>query len=97
LLRYIHRTPAQKLVLDALPVAGGATGSLRSRLQDLQGRVIAKTGSISHVDALAGYLTTDSGRRLAFVVIANQSGQPSSAMRPVIDDIVRVLAADGSR
>jgi serine-type D-Ala-D-Ala carboxypeptidase/endopeptidase (penicillin-binding protein 4) len=93
LLRHMHHQPRLHPALAALPVSGGATGSLRRRLEDLTGRVAAKTGSISNVDALSGFLTTASGRRVVFSILVNGSGRPSSAMRPIVDDIVRALAA----
>ena len=93
LLAYMQRTPRQAPALAALPVGGGGTGSMRRRLEDLRGRVTAKTGSINNVDSLSGFLTADSGRRLIFVIIANNSGRSSPAMRPVLDDIVRAIAA----
>ncbi|MGH7446047.1 MAG: D-alanyl-D-alanine carboxypeptidase/D-alanyl-D-alanine endopeptidase, partial [Longimicrobiales bacterium] len=93
ILAYMSTTPRLAPALNALPVAGARTGSMRLRLQDLNGRVAAKTGSIGNVDSLSGFLTTDSGRRVIFAIIANNSGRPSSAMRPVLDDIVRAVAA----
>jgi D-alanyl-D-alanine carboxypeptidase/D-alanyl-D-alanine-endopeptidase (penicillin-binding protein 4) len=92
LLVHIGRTANMREVMNALPVAGAATGSLRARLPELRGRVAAKTGSIGNVDSLSGFVTTDSGRRLAFSIIVNNTGTTSSAMRPVIDDIVRAIA-----
>ena len=92
ILSYMERTPRMAPAREALPVSGGRTGSLRLRLEDLAGRVAGKTGSINNVDSLSGYLTADSGRILIFAIVANNSGQPSSSMRPVLDDIVRVLA-----
>ena len=92
ILSYMQRTPRMAPAREALPVSGGRTGSLRLRLEDLAGRVRGKTGSINNVDSLSGYLTADSGRTLIFAIVANNSGQPSSSMRPVLDDIVRVLA-----
>ena len=93
LLAYMQRTPRLAPALAALPVAGGATGSMRRRLEDLRGRVTAKTGSINNVDSLSGFLTADSGRRVIFAIIANNSGRSSTAMRPVLDDIVRAISA----
>ncbi|HUF51621.1 MAG TPA: D-alanyl-D-alanine carboxypeptidase/D-alanyl-D-alanine-endopeptidase, partial [Longimicrobiales bacterium] len=93
LLAYMQRTPRLAPALAALPVAGGATGSMRRRLEDLRGRVTAKTGSINNVDSLGGFLTADSGRRVIFAIIANNSGRSSTAMRPVLDDIVRAISA----
>lgn len=92
ILDYIESTPRLAAAREALPVSGARTGSLRLRLEDLAGRVAAKTGSINNVDSLSGFVTTDSGRTLIFAIVANNSGRPSSAMRPVMDDIVRVLA-----
>lgn len=92
ILSYMEHTPRMAPAREALPVSGGRTGSLRLRLEDLAGRVAGKTGSINNVDSLSGYLTADSGRMLIFAIVANNSGQPSSSMRPVLDDIVRVLA-----
>jgi D-alanyl-D-alanine carboxypeptidase/D-alanyl-D-alanine-endopeptidase (penicillin-binding protein 4) len=93
LLAYMQRTPRLAPALAALPVAGGATGSLRRRLEDLRGRITAKTGSINNVDSLSGYLTAASGRGVIFAIIANNSGRSSTAMRPVLDDIVRAISA----
>lgn len=93
ILGYMQRTPRLAPALDALPAAGGRTGSLRLRLQDLGGRVRAKTGSINSVDSLSGFLTTATGRRVIFAIVVNNTAQPSARTRPVIDDIVRAIAA----
>ncbi|MEZ6014452.1 MAG: D-alanyl-D-alanine carboxypeptidase/D-alanyl-D-alanine-endopeptidase [Planctomycetota bacterium] len=54
----------------SLPVAG-VDGTLASRMRGTpaEGRVHAKTGTISGVSNLAGYVTTASGRRLAFALL----------------------------
>ena len=80
-------------VQAALPVSAAARGSLRSRMGDIAGRVRAKTGGIRNVDALSGYVTTEDGRELVFVVIANGSAFPGSLVRGAIDDVVRAAAA----
>lgn len=94
LLVHVQRDARQQIVRDALPVSAAATGSLRQRFQDLPGRVRAKTGSIRNVDSLSGFLRASSGRELAFSIIVNGTGIPSGRMRPVIDDAVRILAAE---
>ncbi|HUF49782.1 MAG TPA: D-alanyl-D-alanine carboxypeptidase/D-alanyl-D-alanine-endopeptidase [Longimicrobiales bacterium] len=94
LLLYMTRSPRHELVVNALPVAGAATGSLRTRVPELSGRVSAKTGSIGNVDALSGYVTADSGRRVAFSIMANNTGTTATAMRAVLDDIVRAIARE---
>ncbi|HEX6587719.1 MAG TPA: D-alanyl-D-alanine carboxypeptidase/D-alanyl-D-alanine-endopeptidase [Longimicrobiales bacterium] len=80
-------------VQQAMPVSAGERGSLRSRFTDLPGRVRAKTGGIRNVDALAGYVTTDGGRELVFVVIGNGTAFPGATVRAAIDDVVRAAAA----
>jgi D-alanyl-D-alanine carboxypeptidase/D-alanyl-D-alanine-endopeptidase (penicillin-binding protein 4) len=96
LLDYVRRTPRQAVVRGALPVSAGK-GSLQARFTDLPGRVRAKTGYIGNVDSLAGYVTRADGSEVIFAIIANGSGQPSSRMKPGIDDIVRAVAADRGR
>lgn len=82
----------------ALPQAG-VDGSLTGRLRDTpaQGRVYAKTGAMSGVYALAGYLTTAAGERLAFTLLLNQYLPPEDgkAGRPSgeLDRIVLALTA----
>jgi D-alanyl-D-alanine carboxypeptidase/D-alanyl-D-alanine-endopeptidase (penicillin-binding protein 4) len=94
LLAWTRTSPRGALVRDALPVSG-RSGSLRSRLTDLPGRVAAKTGYIGNVDSLSGFVTLADGREVAFSVIANASGLPSSRMKGAIDDVVRAIAAYG--
>jgi D-alanyl-D-alanine carboxypeptidase/D-alanyl-D-alanine-endopeptidase (penicillin-binding protein 4) len=47
--------------------------------------VHAKTGSLSHVNALSGYLKTKAGRTLAFSIMVNGTLAPESAVRDFID------------
>jgi serine-type D-Ala-D-Ala carboxypeptidase/endopeptidase (penicillin-binding protein 4) len=65
-------------------------GSLRNRFlgTPLAGRVRAKTGSISRVVTLTGYIELDRGRTLTFSVLANHHAQPSRAMLAVVDSVV---------
>ncbi|MEW5928085.1 MAG: D-alanyl-D-alanine carboxypeptidase/D-alanyl-D-alanine-endopeptidase [Gemmatimonadota bacterium] len=94
LLAWTRTSPRGALVRDALPVSG-RSGSLRARLTDLPGRVAAKTGYIGNVDSLSGFVTLADGREVAFSVIANASGLPSSRMKGAIDDVVRAIASYG--
>jgi D-alanyl-D-alanine carboxypeptidase/D-alanyl-D-alanine-endopeptidase (penicillin-binding protein 4) len=89
LLRYMRRHPRYATFAAGLPQAG-LVGSLRNRFlgTPLVGRVRAKTGSISRVITLAGYLELDRGRTLTFSVLVNHHAQPSRPMLAVIDSVV---------
>jgi D-alanyl-D-alanine carboxypeptidase/D-alanyl-D-alanine-endopeptidase (penicillin-binding protein 4) len=88
LLRFIHATPHGREWLDLLPV-GGEDGTLASRFDGQPaGRLIrAKTGSLSHVSALAGYAGRGGRPALAFSLLVNNYNAPASEIRRVIDKI----------
>jgi D-alanyl-D-alanine carboxypeptidase/D-alanyl-D-alanine-endopeptidase (penicillin-binding protein 4) len=92
LLSFIARQPWGATYLDTLPV-GGMDGSLAERFKtpSTLGRVQAKTGALSHVNALSGYLTTLKGERLAFSIIVNNHLVNSRKASETIDDIVTAL------
>lgn len=96
LLDYVRRTPRQAVVRQKLPVSAAREGSLRSRFQDLPGRVAAKTGYIGGVNSLSGYLTMRDGRELIFVIIGNGEAAQADRIR-AIDDVVRAIAAEDGR
>ena len=89
ILRYIRRHPRYPTFAAGLPQAGG-TGSLKTRFvgTPLAGRVRAKTGSISRVNSLSGYIELERGRVLTFSVQANHHAQPSRRILAAIDSIV---------
>jgi D-alanyl-D-alanine carboxypeptidase/D-alanyl-D-alanine-endopeptidase (penicillin-binding protein 4) len=93
LLRYMRRHPRYPIFAAGLPQAGG-TGSLRNRFlgTPLAGRVRGKTGSISRVHSLSGYIELPGGRSLTFSVQANHHAQPSRTMLDAIDSVVVELA-----
>jgi serine-type D-Ala-D-Ala carboxypeptidase/endopeptidase (penicillin-binding protein 4) len=68
----------------------GAT--LSGRLQELEGRVAAKTGTITHVNGLSGYMVAASGRELTFSVLTNATGVSAVPVREAMDRIVRAMA-----
>jgi serine-type D-Ala-D-Ala carboxypeptidase/endopeptidase (penicillin-binding protein 4) len=78
--------------LSALPV-GGHDGTLDERMKGtiLEGRVQAKTGTISNMRALSGYLATKSGERIAFSIIANHFTAPNAEIDAVVEKaLIRV-------
>ncbi len=79
---------------DTLPV-GGVDGSLeyRFRRSPLQGRIIAKTGSLTGARALSGYLTAASGETLAFTIFVNDLPSGERSPIPRIDALLNDIAA----
>ena len=71
LLSYAHnKTEIIEHLLPALPIAG-VDGTLKKRMTDSNacGNVVAKTGTLTGISSLAGYLTTADGRQLCFAII----------------------------
>lgn len=92
ILEYMRESPHGELYRLALAEPGEEGSTLRNRLPGLEGRVYGKTGTISHVNSLSGYLTTQSGRELIFSVLTNGSGLPSGLVRAGIDRVVQAAA-----
>ncbi|HEX8246088.1 MAG TPA: D-alanyl-D-alanine carboxypeptidase/D-alanyl-D-alanine-endopeptidase [Longimicrobium sp.] len=72
LLEHMRRSPNFQVFYDALPIAG-VDGTLRNRMKNtpLQGNVHAKTGTVSNVRSLSGYMTTAAGEPMVFSIIVN--------------------------
>lgn len=79
--------------LESLPVAG-KSGTLRSvgRNTSAEGVVHAKSGSIGRVRAYAGYVTTKSGRELAFSINIANYNCSSYEVRKKLTDVMIALA-----
>jgi D-alanyl-D-alanine carboxypeptidase/D-alanyl-D-alanine-endopeptidase (penicillin-binding protein 4) len=91
ILGYMRTTENGPLYRSAM-AEPGEEGTLRRRLPELEGRVFAKTGTITWVNSLSGYLVTDGGRELIFSILSNGSGLSSSVVRRGIDEIVEAAA-----
>lgn len=91
-LRAMAQLPEASVYRASLPVAG-ISGTLQNRFRDtaVQGIVQAKTGTMSGVVALSGYLDTPNYQPLVFSIIVNQSDQPAATIRQAIDEIVLLL------
>ncbi|GAA4520348.1 MULTISPECIES: D-alanyl-D-alanine carboxypeptidase/D-alanyl-D-alanine endopeptidase [Nonomuraea] len=100
LLLAVRDKPWYQAWYDSLPVAGNADrfvgGTLRSRMRDTPAanNVRAKTGSLTGVTALSGYVTSADGEPLVFSIMLNQylSSSPKD-----IEDKIAIRLAQFSR
>jgi len=85
----------QNLLIASLPVAGAAGergGTLAGRLVGRGLKVYAKTGTMTGVSSLTGYLRAASGRDLAFSVLMDNHPGPTAELRRLQDALLEVLA-----
>lgn len=72
--------------------AAGASGTLMERMRKLHKKVLAKTGTLDGVSALAGYHLRGKGRFTVFAVIFNDATAPVFHLRKLQDRVVELLA-----
>lgn len=91
-LRVMAKSPLATVYRASLPVAG-ISGTLINRFRETaaQGIMQGKTGTMSGVVSLAGYLDAPNYEPLVFSIIVNQSDQPAATLRQAIDEIVLLL------
>ncbi|MGK7956795.1 MAG: D-alanyl-D-alanine carboxypeptidase/D-alanyl-D-alanine-endopeptidase, partial [Crocosphaera sp.] len=89
LLTLMTETPEGQIYRDSLAVAG-VNGTLKNRFKEtiIEGKIQAKTGTLSGTSAVSGYINPPHYSPLAFSIIVNQSDLPSSQLRKFIDQIV---------
>ncbi|MEO5697821.1 MAG: D-alanyl-D-alanine carboxypeptidase/D-alanyl-D-alanine-endopeptidase, partial [Burkholderiaceae bacterium] len=90
LLQAAWASPVMPELMSSLPVSG-VDGTLR-RSESAPARAHLKTGSLTGVAGVAGYVLANSGRRYAVVAIVNHAR--AHAARPVFDAMLRWTADD---
>jgi serine-type D-Ala-D-Ala carboxypeptidase/endopeptidase (penicillin-binding protein 4) len=93
LLSAMATTPTGQIYRNSLPVSG-TSGSLKNRMKGTlaQGIVQAKTGSMSGVVSLSGYISPPRYSPLVFSIILNQHDRSTSQMVKIVDEIMILLA-----
>ncbi len=94
LLAVLWRNEHRDVFIESLPVAGiDGTLSERMKVGPARGRVRAKTGFISRVVALSGYVARPDGAApLAFSVLLNNFTCESEAAKSAVDNFAQQLA-----
>ncbi|MBF8302470.1 MAG: D-alanyl-D-alanine carboxypeptidase [Candidatus Dadabacteria bacterium] len=85
--------------LNSLSI-GGVDGTLKKRFRrsEVEGRVMAKTGHLSNVNALSGYLFTKSGDVLVFSILANGLGSKATSFQnSLLGELVDCCGKDNIR
>jgi D-alanyl-D-alanine carboxypeptidase/D-alanyl-D-alanine-endopeptidase (penicillin-binding protein 4) len=93
-LERMHDPSARSPFVAALPIAG-SDGSLARRMKGTaaEGRLRAKTGTMSNVRTLAGYTTTADGEYLAFAMLLNNFEGTGADANDALDRMAVRLAS----
>jgi len=94
LLERMADPSARSPFVTGLPIAG-VDGSLATRMKgtSAENNVRAKTGTMSNIRTLAGYVTTRDGEHLAFVVLINNFDGTGANANDALDAIAVKLAS----
>ena len=93
LLIDLRQQPNGELFYTSLPVAG-MDGTLANRMTaaPLRGNVHAKTGTLSGIRSLSGYLTTAAGDPVVFSFIVNNHLRSAAEVDRVTDGALEIIA-----
>jgi D-alanyl-D-alanine carboxypeptidase/D-alanyl-D-alanine-endopeptidase (penicillin-binding protein 4) len=85
----------RRALIDGLPEAG-VDGTLRNRMKGTaaQSSVRAKTGSLSNVSSLSGYLQTKQGERLVFSILMNNFTRGDARSARTAQDAIAVALTE---
>ena len=84
------REPIAQAFTDSLPIAG-TDGTLGGRLGAAKGRVLAKTGTVTFVNSLAGYAQNKSGEVFTFAVVVNNETHKNAAVATIDRIVLKIV------
>jgi D-alanyl-D-alanine carboxypeptidase/D-alanyl-D-alanine-endopeptidase (penicillin-binding protein 4) len=88
LWKKIYRIVPQERLFKLLP-AGGQSGTLKKWLKADEPYVFGKTGSLSNVRSLSGFLITKKSKVLIFCMMNNNFTVPGNEVRAQVEKILR--------
>jgi len=93
-LESLNRDPVLGSIFREALASPGAVGTLQKRFQSLPpgALVRAKSGTLTNVSGLSGYVTTQGGERVAFSILSNGNRSSVSAAHAAEEEIVTVLS-----
>lgn len=93
LLEFMLAHPHINVFRESLPIAG-VDGTLERRMRDTvaANNLRGKTGTLSYVNALSGYITTKHGQVVVFSMMGNNYTGPGRDVTGVFDQISLMLA-----
>ena len=94
LLRWMYNSKYKDDFISILPGGGWENSTLEKRLVDEGGLVRAKTGGLSGVRNLAGYITSQRYGNVAFSILMNGYIDASSRYIRVQDKIIKTIIYD---
>lgn len=80
-------------LIQLLPAPG--EGTLSDRLLYLKNNLNAKTGSLTNVSALAGYVSTQNGHKYVFSIMINDAKSKPRDKKILEDNIIKILYLKG--
>ena len=93
LLSYMYKSAYFIDFKETLPVAGkSGTISSLCKGQMGEGRILAKSGTISNVKAYAGYVYSKSGKKLAFSFSVNNYNGSSADLQQKMEKVLNAIA-----
>ena len=90
-LTALHATPLHTHFISLLPQLG--QGTLTDRLNNNSISVWAKTGSMSSISTIAGYLGKNNAPIFSFAIFINNSLQSTGTLKKIEDEIIKKLSA----
>ncbi len=92
LLRYAAKQPWGEEFISTFPIAG-VDGTLEDRMKrpPASGLIQAKTGSLEHVHAISGYVTTLRGEYLVFSIFGNNDAETGHNATAALDAICAAM------
>jgi D-alanyl-D-alanine carboxypeptidase/D-alanyl-D-alanine-endopeptidase (penicillin-binding protein 4) len=91
ILHKMYKAYSFERLQNIFPTGGEVGGTLSSNYKNLNGKIFAKTGTLSGQVALSGYLITKKGKTLIFSVLVNNHTTTASNVRRAVEQFIQVL------